>query len=151
MYLNTLYPSVGSKPISKRVGRGIGSGTGKTCGYGHKGQKSRSGGMVKRGFEGGQTPLRRRLPKFGFASPRSRFSTSMTLSDLNKVDNKIIDLDSLKSAHIICNQIKSVKIIKSGNLLIPVTIKLNNSIIITKGAFKVLKSLGSTIYSSRNR
>ncbi|WWO97454.1 MAG: 50S ribosomal protein L15 [Candidatus Dasytiphilus stammeri] len=151
MYLNTLYPSLGSKQISKRVGRGIGSGTGKTCGYGHKGQKSRSGGKVKRGFEGGQTPLRRRLPKIGFVSAQSKITTSITLSDLNKVNNNIIDLDYLKSSHIIGNNIQFVKIILSGKLLTPVTIKISKSIIITKGASKVLESLGSTILSSTTK
>ncbi|WWO99849.1 MAG: 50S ribosomal protein L15 [Candidatus Dasytiphilus stammeri] len=145
MYLNTLYPSVNSKRVKKRVGRGIGSGTGKTCGYGHKGQKSRSGGMVKRAFEGGQTPLSRRLPKFGFYSQQSRFTSQITLSDLNQVDKNLIDLHSLKTAGVIGKNIKFVKIILSGRVLIPVTIKTNKGIRVTKGACKALESVGSII------
>ncbi|WWO95416.1 MAG: 50S ribosomal protein L15 [Candidatus Dasytiphilus stammeri] len=145
MYLNTLYPSVGSKSTSKRVGRGIGSGKGKTCGYGHKGQKSRSGGLIKRGFEGGQTPLRRRLPKFGFHSQKSRFTQEITLSDLNQINQKIIDLNSLKLANIISYNIKFVKIILSGKILNSVTIKNHSNIRVTKGARKVLESMGNIV------
>ncbi|WWO98818.1 MAG: 50S ribosomal protein L15 [Candidatus Dasytiphilus stammeri] len=144
MYLNSLYPSRGSKHALKRVGRGIGSGTGKTCGYGHKGQKSRSGGRIKRGFEGGQTPLFRRLPKFGFTSKNSKFTAEITLSDLNKVEGNIIDLNSLKLAHIIRKNIKQVKIILSGSVLTPIIIK-NQGIRVTTGALKRLENIGSVL------
>ena len=100
MYLNTLSPGEGAKTSRKRVGRGIGSGLGKTGGRGHKGQKSRSGGGVKPGFEGGQMPLQRRLPKFGFSSRIGRTTTEVRLHELAKVDSDIIDLVALKAADI---------------------------------------------------
>ena len=96
MRLNNLSPAPGSKPSEKRVGRGIGSGLGKTCGRGHKGQKSRSGGSVKPGFEGGQMPIQRRVPKFGFTSRKRMFSAEVQLGKLNKLgSSKIIDIDVL--------------------------------------------------------
>jgi len=142
MYLNTLSPSKGSKHVIKRLGRGIGSGLGKTCGRGHKGQKSRSGGFVRRGFEGGQTPLYRRLPKFGFFSGKKKFKTEVRLSDFSKVKNNIIDLNILKSYNIIKVKIKNVKIILSG--------KINRSLIVrglnvTKGAKIAIETAGGKI------
>ena len=95
MRLNTLSPAEGSKKAAKRVGRGIGSGLGKTCGRGHKGQKSRSGGSVKPGFEGGQMPLQRRLPKFGFTSRIARYVTEIRLNELAKIEAEVIDLQML--------------------------------------------------------
>src|SRR5689334_7960679 len=101
MYLNTLQPAVGAKTPSKRVGRGIGSGKGKTCGRGHKGQKARAGGFHKVGFEGGQMPLQRRIPKSGFRSQKALSREEVRLSDLNKITSEVIDLATLKAANII--------------------------------------------------
>ena len=101
MRLNTLKPAAGSKHAAKRVGRGIGSGTGKTAGRGHKGQKSRSGGGIRPGFEGGQQPLQARLPKFGFTSKMAKVMAEVTLSELCKVNADVIDLQALKDADLI--------------------------------------------------
>lgn len=116
LQLNTISPASGSKHFRKRVGRGIGSGLGKTSGRGHKGQKSRSGCKVNIRFEGGQTPLHRRLPKFGFTSSKSANTQEITLSDLNKIPENIIDLNTLKRYNIIGNRIKFVKVIASGRI-----------------------------------
>lgn len=142
MYLNTISPSRGSKHFSKRVGRGIGSGLGKTGGRGHKGQKSRSGGKVRLGFEGGQTPLYRRLPKFGFVSRKAMVTQEIRLSDLSRISDKIIDLNVLKTYNIIRNKIKFVKIIMSGEIKQPVTIR---KLRISKGARTVIQSIGGQI------
>lgn len=117
MQLNTIKPAEGAKKDAKRVGRGIGSGHGKTCGRGHKGQKSRSGGFHKVGFEGGQQPLQRRLPKVGFASRKARFGAEVRLHelDLAAVDNSV-DILALKAANIIGQDIKRVKVILSGEI-----------------------------------
>jgi len=101
MRLNTLKPAAGSKSAAKRVGRGIGSGLGKTAGRGHKGQKSRTGGGIRPGFEGGQQPLQMRLPKFGFNSAKARITAEVTLSELAKVEADVIDVQALKDADII--------------------------------------------------
>ena len=101
MRLNTLSPAAGSNASKKRVGRGIGSGLGKTAGRGHKGQKSRSGGKVRVGFEGGQMPLKQRLPKFGFTSRKSLVTAEVRLGELAKVEGNVIDLNSLKAANVI--------------------------------------------------
>ncbi|MGP1931094.1 MAG: 50S ribosomal protein L15, partial [Arsenophonus sp. ET-DL12-MAG3] len=114
MRLNTLSPAKGSKHTSKRVGRGVGSGLGKTGGRGHKGQKSRSGGSIRRGFEGGQMSLYRRLPKFGFISHKRMITAEVRLSDFSKIKSDVIDLNVLKAANIIGAQIKYAKIILSG-------------------------------------
>ena len=95
MQLNTLKPGAGSHKLRKRVGRGIGSGSGKTSGRGHKGQKSRSGGRIRRGFEGGQQPLQMRLPKFGFNSAKSRITAEVTLSEIDKVQGDVVSIQSL--------------------------------------------------------
>ena len=116
MRLNTLSPAAGSKPSKKRVGRGIGSGLGKTGGRGHKGQKSRSGGSVRPGFEGGQMPLKQRLPKFGFTSRKSLVSAEVRLAELAKVTGDVVDLNSLKAANVITKNIEFVKIVLSGDL-----------------------------------
>jgi len=116
MRLNTLSPAEGSTHAPKRVGRGIGSGLGKTCGRGHKGQKSRSGGSVKPGFEGGQMPLQRRLPKFGFTSRKAAFVAEVRLSELAGMNVDVIDLAALQAADVINDRMKDAKIILSGEL-----------------------------------
>jgi large subunit ribosomal protein L15 len=142
MYLNTLQPAPFSKPKSVRVGRGIGSGMGKTCGRGHKGQKSRSGGYRKVGFEGGQMPLQRRLGKFGFTSKKSILRNEIRLSDLNSVTVDVIDILALQEANIINSEIKYVKIFASGSVNRPVTIK---GISVTKGAAAAIQAAGGRI------
>jgi large subunit ribosomal protein L15 len=116
MQLNTISPADGSKKARRRVGRGIGSGLGKTAGRGHKGQKSRSGGYHKVGFEGGQMPLQRRLPKRGFKSHKLAFNAEITLTTLEKLGAAQVDLLSLKQAGLVGEMIKVVKVIKSGTL-----------------------------------
>ena len=142
MRLNTLKPAEGSKPSAKRVGRGIGSGLGKTCGRGHKGQKSRSGGMPKIGFEGGQMPLYRRLPKVGFRSRKAKYSAEVRLNELLSVEGDVIDLLSLKAANVIRNDIKSVKVILSGEINKAVTIR---GLGVTKGAQAAIEAAGGKI------
>ncbi len=142
MYLNTIKPAEGAKRKAKRVGRGIGSTDGKTCGRGHKGQHSRSGGYHKVGFEGGQMPLQRRVPKFGFTSRKSLVSTELRLDALNKLDVDVIDLDALRNANIINGQIKTVKIIGSGEIKKAVTIR---GLGITKGAKAAIEAAGGKI------
>ena len=124
MRLNTLSPAPGRIREKKRVGRGIGSGLGKTAGRGHKGLKSRSGGSVKPGFEGGQMPLQKRLPKYGFTSRISLVTAQVRLSELNLVDGDVIDLETLKQADVLNANIKRAKIFASGELKKAVTVKL---------------------------
>ena len=116
MELNTLKPAAGAKHAKRRVGRGIGSGLGKTAGRGHKGQKSRAGGYHKVGFEGGQMPLQRRLPKRGFKSQTLKFNGEVTLAQLEKLGAGEVDLLALKSAGLVKQHVKTVKVIKSGEL-----------------------------------
>lgn len=116
MRLNTLTPGAGAKPTPKRVGRGIGSGLGKTCGRGHKGQKARAGGYHKVGFEGGQMPIQRRLPKFGFRSRTSALTAEVRLNELAKVEAETIDLAALKQAGVVPATAERAKIILSGKL-----------------------------------
>lgn len=142
MRLNTLSPAEGAKHAPKRVGRGIGSGLGKTGGRGHKGQKSRSGGGVRRGFEGGQMPLYRRLPKFGFTSRKSLFTAEVRLSDLAKVDGDVIDLYTLKAANVIDVDTKFAKVILSGEVIRPVTVR---GLRVTKGARAAIEAVGGKI------
>ncbi|WWP01010.1 MAG: 50S ribosomal protein L15 [Candidatus Dasytiphilus stammeri] len=142
MYLNTLFPAAGSKCTAKRRGRGIGCGLGKTCGHGHKGQKSRSGGGVRRGFEGGQTPLYRRLPKFGFNSPKIHSCAEILLSELQKLNIKIVNLNTLKAAKLINFKIKIAKIILSGEISIPITV---SGLKVTKGARTIITAAGGNI------
>jgi large subunit ribosomal protein L15 len=142
MHLNTLSPAPGSKPSKKRVGRGIGSGLGKTCGRGHKGQKSRSGGSVKPGFEGGQMPLQRRLPKFGFTSRIARYVTEIRLGELAKIESEVIDLEALKAADIIKQEIKTAKVILSGEITKAVTVK---GLKVTKGAQAAIEAAGGKV------
>lgn len=141
MRLNSLSPAPGSKPSSKRVGRGIGSGLGKTGGRGHKGQKSRSGGGVKPGFEGGQMPLQRRVPKFGFTSRKSLTSTEVRLSELNGV-GETVTLESLKEAGVVNKNIKVAKIVKSGEITAAVTVK---GVGTTKGAKEAIEAAGGKV------
>ncbi len=142
MRLNTLQPAPGSKKNAKRVGRGIGSGTGKTCGRGHKGQKSRSGGFTKVGFEGGQMPLQRRLPKVGFASRSAKLSAEIRLYELTKIDADVIDLDALIKANIVPAFTQKAKVIASGEITKAVQIK---GIKVTPGARKAIEAAGGKI------
>ncbi|KEY90113.1 50S ribosomal protein L15 [Candidatus Photodesmus katoptron] len=142
MRLNRLSPMPNSKHSKKRVGRGIGSTFGKTSGRGHKGQKSRSGASIPAGFEGGQMPLKKRLPKFGFTSRKSLFSAQVRLAELEKVADDVIDLNTLKSANVIAKNIRFVKIFLSGSLTKIVTIK---SLRVTKGARVAIESLGGKV------
>ena len=142
MRLNTLKPHPGSTSNVKRAGRGIGSTIGKTGGRGHKGQKSRTGGYHKVGFEGGQMPLQRRLPKVGFSSRISRVTTEIRLHELANLDVDVIDLQSLKSAHLINKNILRAKIILSGKLEKPVTVK---GLMVTKGAKNAIKAAGGKV------
>ena len=142
MYLNTIKPGDGAKKARKRVGRGAGSGSGKTCGRGHKGQKSRSGGYHKVGFEGGQMPLQRRLPKGGFHSRIGIYYDEVRLHELNRVENEVIDLAALKAAGLIRNDIKTVKIIASGKLKKAVDTK---GLRVTKGARTAIEEAGGRI------
>lgn len=116
MQLNTLQPAEGSNPAAKRKGRGQGSGNGKMAGRGHKGQKSRSGGMPKVGFEGGQMPLQRRLPKIGFTSRKAKFVSEIRLDTISRLDAEVIDVAALKAADLISDVIKEVKVINSGEI-----------------------------------
>ena len=142
MRLNTLSPAPGRNKEAKRVGRGIGSGLGKTAGRGHKGQKSRSGGRVRPGFEGGQMPLQKRLPKYGFTSRISRVSSQIRLSELNLIDGGIVDIGALRTAGLINNNISRAKIFLSGELNKALTLK---GIGATKGAIAAIKSAGGKI------
>lgn len=142
MRLNTLSPADGSTHAPKRVGRGIGSGLGKTCGRGHKGQKSRSGGSVKPGFEGGQMPLQRRLPKFGFTSRKAAFVAEVRLSELASMNVDVIDLAALQAADVINDRMKDAKIILSGELTRAVTVK---GLRVTKGAAASIVAAGGKI------
>ncbi|CAG0909297.1 unnamed protein product [Cyprideis torosa] len=142
MRLNTLQPQEGSKQPRKRVGRGIGSGLGKTCGRGHKGQKSRSGGGSIVGFEGGQMPLQRRLPKVGFRSKIKRFVAEIRLGELTKTGLDIVDLDALKAAKIVPHHIKRAKVIASGVIETAITVKGLGA---TKGARAAIEAAGGKI------
>jgi len=142
MRLNTLSPNPGRNHAKKRVGRGIGSGLGKTAGRGHKGLKSRSGGSVRPGFEGGQMPLQKRLPKFGFSSRIGRVTAEVRLAELNKVEGELIDLEALKRADIIGTNIKRAKIMLSGELTKAVTVK---GLAVTKGAKAAIEAAGGKV------
>ncbi|WP_343192089.1 50S ribosomal protein L15 [Buchnera aphidicola (Formosaphis micheliae)] len=142
MYLNNLISEKKSHKEKKRVGRGIGSGLGKTSGRGHKGQKSRTGSSISRGFEGGQMPLYRRIPKFGFVSKKKRLTKEVRLSSLEKFSKQIITLNILKSEKIIAKHINTVKIIMSGSIFSPITI---SGLRVTKGARAVIESFGGKI------
>jgi len=147
MRLNTLKPANGAKKTAKRVGRGIGSGLGKTCGRGHKGQHSRAGGFHKVGFEGGQMPLQRRLPKIGFVCPKSQFTAEVRLNELERISSEIIDLAQLKAAKIIPQQTKRAKVIATGQLTKAVKLQ---GIAVSKGARVAIEAVGGTIIGEQN-
>jgi large subunit ribosomal protein L15 len=142
MHLNTLSPAAGSKTAGKRVGRGIGSGLGKTGGRGHKGQKSRSGGKVRVGFEGGQMPMQQRLPKFGFTSRKSLVSTEVNLYEIAKVEGDLVDVNTLKAAGLVKKNIQFVKVVKSGEVSRAVTVK---GIKVSKGAREAIEAAGGKV------
>ena len=142
MRLNTLKPGVGSKRPKRRVGRGIGSGLGKTAGRGHKGQKSRAGGFHKVGFEGGQMPLQRRLPKRGFISLTRDDIAQVRLTDLNKIQADTIDLLTLKQAGLACGMAKSGKIFLKGEITRAIKIQ---GLGVTKGARAAIEAAGGSI------
>ena len=142
MQLNSIQPAAGAKHAKRRVGRGIGSGLGKTAGRGHKGQKSRAGGYHKVGFEGGQMPLQRRLPKRGFKSQSLRFNAEVTLSSLDKLGLAEVDVSALKSAGLVGQLAKTVKVIKSGSL--SKAVKLSG-IGATAGAKAAIEAAGGSL------
>ena len=142
MYLNTISPAPGAKTSKKRLGRGIGSGLGKTGGRGHKGQTSRSGGSIKPGFEGGQMPIQRRLPKFGFTSRKSLTTAEVNLAEIAKVAGDTVTLASLKEAGLIRKDVLTVKVIKSGEINRKVTVQ---GIKVTKGAREAIEAAGGKI------
>jgi large subunit ribosomal protein L15 len=142
MELNTIKPAAGAKHAKRRVGRGIGSGLGKTSGRGHKGQKSRAGGYHKVGFEGGQMPLQRRLPKRGFKSHLLQYNAEITLTDLERLSSTDVDMLTLKQAGLVGELVKVVKVIKTGELTKKVSLK---GIGATAGAKAVIEAAGGTI------
>jgi len=142
MSLNNLKPAPGSKKVANRVGRGIGSGNGKTCGRGHKGQKSRSGGWHKVGFEGGQMPIQRRLPKFGFTSRMARHYAEVRLHELDAIEGGQINVETLVSAGIVPLQTKTVKIILSGEVKTACTV---SGCRVTNGAKQAIEAAGGSV------
>ena len=142
MQLNTLQPAVGSKSARHRVGRGVGSGWGKTAGRGHKGQKSRAGGFHKVGFEGGQMPLHRRLPKRGFTSLTRRFCEEVRLNELQGLSVEVIDLDVLKAANIVSPRALSARVIQSGEISRKVVLR---GLSATKGAKAAIEAAGGSV------
>jgi large subunit ribosomal protein L15 len=142
MRFNELRPAEGSRPAGKRRGRGIGSTLGKTGGRGHKGQKSRSGGYHKVGFEGGQMPLQRRLPKVGFHSRKSALTAELRLGELSKVDAEVVGIDELKKARLVPAGVKRVKVISSGELTRAVTVR---GLAVTRGARAAIEAAGGTV------
>jgi len=142
MRLNDLHPAPGARSVRKRKGRGIGSGLGKTAGRGHKGQKSRAGGYHKVGFEGGQMPLQRRLPKFGFHSPAASDTAEVRLHELAAVNAQCIDLEALKRAGVVGKAIRRARVIASGTLDRAVTVK---GLYCTRGARAAIEAAGGRI------
>lgn len=142
MRLNTLSPAPGAKHSGKRVGRGIASGLGKTAGRGHKGQKARTGGSVRPGFEGGQMPMQKRLPKFGFTSRIARVTAQIRTSELAAVTDDVIDLDALKRADLVGTSIERAKIFLSGEVTKAVTVK---GLAVTKGAREAIEKAGGKV------
>ena len=142
MQINTIKPADGSKKDRRRVGRGIGSGLGKTAGRGHKGQKSRAGGFHKVGFEGGQMPLQRRLPKRGFKSAQLKYNGEVTLSDLERLGADEVDVLTLKAAGLVGQIVKHVKVIKSGDLTRKVALK---GVGATAGAKAAIEAAGGSV------
>jgi large subunit ribosomal protein L15 len=142
MRMNTIKPAEGSKKARRRVGRGIGSGLGKTAGRGHKGQKSRSGGFHKVGFEGGQMPLQRRLPKRGFKSTTQKYNAEVSLASLQRLGAAEVDLLTLTQAKLVGEMIKNVKVIKSGELTMKIALKGINA---TAGAKAAIEAAGGSV------
>lgn len=140
--LNTLSPAPGRVKEGKRVGRGIGSGLGKTAGRGHKGLKSRSGGSVRPGFEGGQMPLQKRLPKYGFTSRMASVTAQIRTSELSAVGEDVVDLDALKRADLVSNNIERAKVFLSGDVTKAVTVK---GLAVTKGAREAIEKAGGKV------
>ncbi len=145
MQLNKLRPGAGARKAGKRVGRGTGSGVGKTAGRGHKGQRSRSGGHSVVGFEGGQMPLQRRLPKFGFVSRKARFNAQVRVGDLGSLNADSIDLEALKVAKIVAKRVKRAKIIAAGKLDKAVVVR---GIAVTPGARAAIEAAGGKVEAS---
>lgn len=142
MRLNSISPASGSTRQRKRVGRGVACGNGKTCGRGHKGQHSRSGGYHKVGFEGGQMPLQRRVPKFGFTSRKGLVTAEIYLSDLNRVEGDVIDIEALLKANLITHDIRFVKVIAGGEITRAVTLK---SIRVTASVLAAVEKAGGKV------
>lgn len=142
MYLNSISPAKGARKKGKRLGRGIGSGLGKTCGRGHKGQKARAGGYHKVGFEGGQMPMQRRLPKFGFKSKVGKTRDEVRLDDIGRLTDDVIDLSVLQKANLVSRNIKRVKVIASGKLEKSVILR---GIHVTQGARTAIENVGGRI------
>ena len=142
MQLNTLKPAAGAKKSRRRVGRGIGSGLGKTAGRGHKGQHSRAGGYHKVGFEGGQMPMQRRLPKRGFKSAMLKYAAEITLADLQRLDKDEVDLVTLKAAGLVGQLVRRVKVVKTGELTRQVALK---GIAATAGAKAAVEAAGGSL------
>jgi len=142
MYLNTIAPAPGATKNAKRVGRGTGSGTGKTCGRGHKGQKSRSGGFSKRGFEGGQQPLQRRLPKVGFSSRKSSTSAEVRLDVIAGIQGDVVDLLALKAVGAVPANTLRAKVINSGEIATSISVK---GLSVTAGAKAAIEAAGGKV------
>jgi large subunit ribosomal protein L15 len=142
MRLNSLSPAPGAKKNAKRVGRGIGSGTGKTAGRGHKGQKARSGGGIRPGFEGGQMPLQKRLPKYGFSSRISRTTAQIRLGELNAIEGDVVDLEALKNADLVRDNVVRARVFLSGEVGKALTLK---GLVVTKGAREAIEKAGGKV------
>jgi large subunit ribosomal protein L15 len=142
MRLNDLYPGSGVKHPRKRVGRGMGSGLGKTCGRGNKGQKSRSGARIIAGFEGGQMPLQRRLPKYGFSSRKAYLNDEVRLGDLSSLRAEVIDINALRAAKLVHSRARRVKIILKGTVSKPLVVR---GLLVTKGARALIEDAGGQI------
>ncbi len=142
MRLNNIKPAAGSKQSPKRLGRGIGSGLGKTSAKGHKGQKARSGGFHKVGFEGGQMPIQRRLPKFGFSTEKSRITAEIRLHEIAGLEGEVVDFNALQEAGVISRKYKRAKIIASGTIDKAVTVK---GLAVTKGARDAIEAAGGKV------
>ncbi len=142
MQLNSLSPAPGSTRERKRVGRGVGSGLGKTSGTGHKGQKSRSGGTIKPGFEGGQMPLQQRVPKYGFLSRVGRLTAEVRTSELGKVDGELVTLETLRKAGIVKSGIKRAKVMRSGEVERALTVQ---GLRVSKGAREAIEAAGGKV------
>ena len=147
MRLNTLQPAPGSTQAKRRVGRGIGSGLGKTCGRGHKGQKSRAGGTVRPGFEGGQMPLQKRVPKYGFVSRIGMTTAEVRTSELQKIEADVIDLKALEAADLIDRNVKRVKVMLSGEITRPLTVQ---GLALTKGAKAAIEAAGGKVLEAQD-